>query len=106
MDELDRLKESSNRHVRWRAGYTLAVLDRRLANPPPEIATLHPGSASAPEVSVEVLFDPPRHVRLPIADDEMVDRVLSAEVLAGRRITVVTFDTGQSMRARHVGLAV
>lgn len=28
VDELDRLKESKDRHVRWRASYTLALLDR------------------------------------------------------------------------------
>jgi hypothetical protein len=30
LDELDRLKESRSGDVRWRAGYTLAVLDRVL----------------------------------------------------------------------------
>lgn len=30
VDELDRLKESSNRFTRWRAGYSLAALDRLL----------------------------------------------------------------------------
>jgi hypothetical protein len=31
VDELDRLKNSTDRHERWRAGYTLAVLDRVFA---------------------------------------------------------------------------
>jgi hypothetical protein len=33
VDELDRLKEIKDRHVRWRAGYTLSVLDRLLETP-------------------------------------------------------------------------
>ena len=32
VDELDRLKESKDKWVRWRAGYTLAVLDRLFAD--------------------------------------------------------------------------
>ena len=28
VDELDRLKDTKDPHVRWRAGYTLGVLDR------------------------------------------------------------------------------
>lgn len=31
IDELDRLKDIKDRHTRWRAGYTLAVLDRVLS---------------------------------------------------------------------------
>jgi hypothetical protein len=33
VDELDRLKESTNKRARWRARYTLAVLDDRLKDP-------------------------------------------------------------------------
>jgi hypothetical protein len=51
-----------------------------------------------------MLFDPPGHVRLPIADDEIVDRALAVRALAGREVTLLTFDTGMSMRARQAGL--
>jgi hypothetical protein len=71
VDEFDQLKESKDKHVRWRAGYTLAVLERLFAkstNP----AQLHaPGALPAApdgrmrgEVKVELLFDPPEHIRL------------------------------------------
>ena len=33
IDELDRLKETGQVHPRWRAGYTLAVIDRVLIKP-------------------------------------------------------------------------
>lgn len=55
---------------------------------------------------MELLFNPPGHVRLPINDDESVDRALAVEPLAGRKVTLLTYDTGQSTRARNAGLQV
>jgi predicted ribonuclease YlaK len=114
VDELDNLKQSSSKQlVRWRAGYTLAVLDRlfeKNTNP----ARLHAAGTLPPapdgrvrgDVNVELLFDPSGHVRLPINDDEIVDRALAVEPLAGRKVTLLTYDTGQSTRARNAGLQV
>lgn len=103
VDELDGLKQSKDRNTRWRAGYTLAVLDRLFekdALKPVQLKTL---PSSAP-VTVNLVFDPPGHVRLPINDDEIVDRAKSIAPLAARRIWLVTYDTGQSMRGRTQGL--
>ncbi|GGU61281.1 hypothetical protein [Streptomyces lavendofoliae] len=77
VDELDNLKQHKDRRIRWRAGYTLAVLDRLLTSGGP--AALIEGAAGprGQAVSVEVLYDPPGHVRLPIADDEIVSRTLA-----------------------------
>ena len=114
VDELDRLKESKDPDVRWRAGYTTAVLDRvfrRTTGP----TRLHEEDASAVdqkgiplrgEVTIELLFDPPGHVRLPIADDEMIARAQAVMPLAARKVMLLTYDTGQSMRARAAGLPV
>lgn len=106
LDELDRLKDSGDQHTRWRAGHTLGVMDEAFANtalpgliPPPEGAD--PVNAG---VILDVVFDPPRHVRLPIADDEIIERALAVQSLAGRRAPLLTFDTSQSSRARHAGL--
>jgi hypothetical protein len=41
---------------------------------------------------------------LPINDDEIIDRALAVESLAGRKITLFTYHTGQSTRARAAGL--
>lgn len=57
-------------------------------------------------MTVEVLFDPPGHARLPIVDDEIIDRALTVKALAARQITLLTCDTGQSFQARSVGLNV
>lgn len=57
-------------------------------------------------VTLEVLFDPAGHARLPIADDEIVARSLAVQGNAGRTVQFVTYDTAQSFRARHAGLEV
>ena len=51
-----------------------------------------------------MLYDPPGHARLPINDDEIVDRALTVQLLAGRPVRLLTYDTGQAMRARAAGL--
>lgn len=107
IDELDNLKRHTDRHVRWRAGYTLAVFDRVLrTSTAPSLLREQTTEASRGQITIEVLFEPPGHERLPIADDEIVSRALTAEARAGRHVRVVTYDTGQSTRARHAGLAV
>jgi hypothetical protein len=57
-------------------------------------------------ILADVFFDPPGHARLPIADDEIIDRALAAQCLTGTTVTLLTFDTGQAARARNAGLAV
>jgi rRNA-processing protein FCF1 len=114
IDELDKLKESRvDKHVRWRAGYTLAVLDRVFASgvAPARLraedsSALRSGGIPQGEVTIELLFDPPDHVRLPINDDEIIDRCLAAQPLAARDVMLITYDTGQSTRARAAGLQV
>jgi rRNA-processing protein FCF1 len=112
VDELDRLKESKDNRIRWRAGYTLAVLERLFADGTRR-ARLRPGnvapgpdSLTRSEVTIELVFDSPGHVRLPDNDDEIIDRALAIEPLADRKVTLLTYDTGQSMRARNAGLQV
>ncbi|MFW3470020.1 PIN domain-containing protein [Streptomyces microflavus] len=90
VDELDRLKEARvSQHVRWRARYGLAVLDRLLDGP-----------SMLGFVEVEVLPDPPGHVRLPDEDDEIVDRALALQMVAAGPVTLVTYDTGMALRAK------
>jgi hypothetical protein len=48
----------------------------------------------------------PGHTRLPINDDEIIDRALAIATLADRNVTLLTYDTGQSTRARSAGLLV
>jgi hypothetical protein len=111
VDELDGLKKS--RKDRWRPGYTLAVLDRVFAGStgparltPEDFSVLGSGGIPRGEVTIELIFDPAGHVRLPINDDEIIDRILAIQPLAGREVTLLTYDTGQSTRARAAGLRV
>lgn len=113
VDELDGLKQIKDRHRRWRAAYTLAVLEEHLKPglssaviKEEDYSPLDPGGIPSGRVSVEILYDPPGHVRLPINDDEIVDRAVAVQLLAGRSVRLLTYDTGQAMRGRAVGLAV
>lgn len=100
IDELDNLKRGKDR---WRPGHTLAVLDRILEKPA-EVATLREAARDVGELTVEIVFDPPEHSRLPIMDEEIIDRALALQEVAGREVTLVTYDTSQSTRARARGL--
>lgn len=113
VDELDSLKRSKERLVRWRAGYSLGVLDRVLAQPTQagrlreeDFSALNSGGIPRGQITMELVFDPSGHVRLPINDDEIIDRVLAVQRLAGRPVRLVTYDTNQAMRGRAAGLPV
>ena len=105
--ELDRLKESTKVTVRWRAGYTLGVLERVFAKStgPARLRAGEvvpgPDGLTHSEITIELVYDPPGHARLPINDDEIIDRALAAQALADRSVTLLTYDTGQAMRARN-----
>lgn len=107
LDELDKLKESGKQRARWRAGYTLSVLDRVLDGRP--VGTLRRETAAAGAITMEVVLDPPGHVRLPIEDDEIVDRAVAIQRITVRRtqgMRLLTCDTGQHTRGRMAGLKV
>ncbi|MFD7615801.1 PIN domain-containing protein [Streptomyces sp. NPDC059802] len=109
VDELDNLKQSKDRQTRWRAGYTLAVLDDVIHGTGPAVMTRKgyaPPSYDglAFDVSLEIVFDPPAHTRLPITDDEIVSRTVALEALVAAPVTLLTYDTAMSMRARMAGL--
>ncbi|WP_165522012.1 PIN domain-containing protein [Micromonospora zingiberis] len=113
IDELDGQKRAGRDEARWRAGHATAVIDRRVTWPAGEgvlrsdgVGTLMTGGDGLGEVTLRVLLDPPGHVRLPIPNDEIIDRALAAQLVAGRPVTLVTYDTGQNMRAQAAGLTV
>jgi PIN domain len=111
VDELDDLKEHQASHVRWRAGHTLGVLTELFRASPdgqPELRPRDPididkAIPSGP-VTIQVLLDPPGHVRLPITDDEIIARALAVQPLVGRPIAILTYDNGMAFRARSGGL--
>nr|WP_240974267.1 PIN domain-containing protein [Nonomuraea sp. FMUSA5-5] len=111
VDELDALKQHGKSHTRWRAGHTLAVLDRVLITPTRGTLSNRgvvglDGQTAERDVTVEIVLDPPGHTRLPINDDEIIDRAKAIEPLAARALTLLTYDTGQATRGRQAGLRV
>jgi hypothetical protein len=115
VDQLDNLKRSKDRHTRWRARHTLHIIDSVLHDPrrfatlrEPNLVPFGSTGSHAPrgEVTVEVVFDPPGHIRLPNSDDEIVDRAVAIQTLIGQPLRFLTYDTGQSTRARAADLLV
>lgn len=113
VDELDGLKQTKEPHRRYRAAYTLAIFERHLPSgtgsaviKEEDYSALDSGGIPNGRVAVEILYDPPGHTRLPINDDEIVDRAVAVQLLAGRSVRLITYDTGQAMRARAAGLTV
>lgn len=112
LDELEGLKQASKAQTRWRAGHTLGKLDEildatgtgRLQEG--DFGPAHAGGLPRGPVHVEVFFDPRSHRRLPINDDELVERALAIATESGRDVVFLTYDTGQSTRARFAGLNV
>jgi hypothetical protein len=115
VDELDGLKDRGNDRSRWRSSYTLAVVENRLRDPTgigtlrqEDYSALNPGVGGTPRgtITVEVILDPAGHTRLPINDDELVDRAAAIQHASGREVAFLTNDTAQAFRARAAGLSV
>ena len=113
LDELDRLKDSKQQPARWRSMYSLAVLERVVGDPrspgllqEEDFSGIDAGEIPRGKVWAEVVLDPHGHVRMDLADDEIIDRAVSLQALTGRPLTFATYDTSQAMRARGAGLDV
>ncbi|WP_262505737.1 PIN domain-containing protein [Streptomyces sp. TRM68367] len=106
VDELDDLKDASKQRARWRAAHTLGLLDGGT------YGMLHEGEHTVLDgetrgrVNVEIVLDPPGHVRLDRPDVEIIDRAVAIQGLAGRDVQLLTCDTSQHTRGRAAGLQV
>jgi hypothetical protein len=114
--ELDRLKESGNQKLRYRASVTLAVIDKLLADPyntvpirptdPDWEAVAARGEMPRGRVELRVFYDDPAHRPLPDPDAEVIDRARAVQTLAGNAVRLVTMDTGMGLNARRAMLMV
>jgi hypothetical protein len=100
IDELDKTKADRSR---GRARIALARLNEVFTSPlsAATVEGLRAGSA------VHLLMDDPGHVRLPIEDDEIVERALYLDAVStGTRgsVGVACMDTGMDLRVRVKGL--
>jgi hypothetical protein len=110
VDELDGLKDAGKPRARWRAAHTLGLLDGVLNGGTEGVlraGTYDPSNGETlGKVIVEIVLDPPGHVRLPLADDEIVDRAVVLQALGGRDVRLLTCDTSQHTRGCAAGLEV
>jgi hypothetical protein len=108
IDELDNLKRSGAKEVRPRARGALKLIDGFVATGK-DRSTIAVPTISHGGVYVRLLVDPPRHVRLPHADSELIDRAASLIDLVSRTsnpVIFVTGDTGAVIRARTANVDV
>jgi predicted ribonuclease YlaK len=111
IDELEKQKNASQKHIRWRSPVTLAVIERTA------------GRSGIRQVARGRLLRPPRWrnpQRRPVArravrsartqtaaDQRRRDRRtarLAVQLLSGKGVTFLTYDTNPTLRARHAGL--
>ena len=101
LDELEGLKRKGENQQRWRAAYTLSVIDDLFkASNNGILHTADLGRNRGP-VILDILWEAPGHVREAVNDNEIIARGLAAQSLAAVPVTLLTFDTPQSLRARH-----
>lgn len=103
VDELDDATSSTHRS---RARQTLTLLYEQLGTHPNERHSIKPRDAitNLGRVDVQMMFDRPRHIRLPRPDDELVDRTLVLQSFTGLPTYLITYDTGTALRATTAGL--
>lgn len=107
IEELDRAKRR-NDAGRQKAQMALAVLERHvtegLSGQWLEAPTSKRRTAQG-AIWFDVILDPPGHAAQADADAEIIDRAVAAQILAGREVTLLTYDTSQTFRARNAGIA-
>lgn len=110
VDELDGMKEAGKQRSRWRAGHTLGLLDGTLNGKTSGILRYADMDGEPAlwrgQLSMEIVLDQPGHIRLPLADDEIIDRAVAIQALSGSRVRLLTCDTSQHTRGCAVGLTV
>lgn len=104
VDELDNLKRDHK--ARTQARLALKYLYDLLAPTVELSAPLRPSADGVGDVILRWLPDPRPHMRLSIADDELVDRAVTLSAFLGREVHFVTYDTNAAFRAHAVDLRV
>jgi hypothetical protein len=106
LNELDKAKRR-NDDGRGQAQMVLALLEANAKDGMSGVWADAPRRSSRPnqgQVWFDVILDPPEHIPFDNADAEIIDRALTAQILAGRAVTLLTHDTAQAFRARGAGI--
>jgi hypothetical protein len=104
IDELDGL--SHRRETRPKVAGINRYLYEKMGDAPWKPTELESGDGGRGAVSIQVLFDSLRHVRLPHNDDEIIDRLRAVRDLVGASAEdcyFLSYDRGAVFRARAVG---
>lgn len=102
IDELDRLKVTGRSKGASSARFAIGMLHGLLTEQPDVRPVLaERGDATA---TLEVLVDPPSHVRMADPDYEIIDRAVHVRRLSGGPTKLVTGDLGMELRALGQGL--
>ncbi|MFI6883912.1 PIN domain-containing protein [Streptosporangium canum] len=106
LDELDRQKDRGQGIASTNARETIKYLDGLLPQGVIRQRGIAPENPGFPHgaITIDLWPDPPGHVRLPRADDEIIARAVAFQALAGRKVKLLTGDIGMSTRARMAGL--
>ena len=102
VDELDSVKRDKDRD---NARLALKTIYDLIGANPRQRAVLPATELNCGELSVELIFDPPRHNRLSVADDELIDRAVALQSFINHKVEFVTYDTGAALRAAAAGLS-
>lgn len=105
IDELD--DKSHRRETRPKVINATKFLYNLLADRPGEARELRPATHQRGAVTVQLLFDPLGHLRLPSNDDELVERLVVLRDFLGhpaQQTFFLTYDGGAAFRAGAAGL--
>lgn len=105
IDELDGLSHRADKRAKV-SGVT-KYLYGFLGDQPGVTQDVRPKAAGRGEVTMQLLFDPLGHTRLPNSDDELVERVVMLQDFLGhpaQQVFFVTHDSGAAFRATNMGL--
>ena len=105
IDELDGLSHKGDK--RDKVSGVNKYLYGLLGDDPGITQTVRPGTGGHGDVTMQLLFEPLGHTRLPNSDDELVERVVVLRdfmALAARRVFFLTYDGGAAFRSTNAGL--
>lgn len=105
IDELDGLTHKAS--VRAKASGAANWIYTRLGDSPDLPATIVTEVGGQGSVTIQLVFDPPSHVRRSINDEELIERAIVYRDFLGipeRQTFMLTYDTGAAFRATSAGL--
>ena len=102
VDELDNLKRVTR--TKDSARHALKAIYRHFGTAITSRQAIRPGDVDDGQVFVELLMEPPAHVRMPRMDDELILVAVRLSAFTPSPPVFLTYDTGAAFRAAAAGL--